>query len=292
MSRRRAQLVPWRVAGGVADENASADAVVRETGWVFNNETGDDLTLGDFVMSGNHEVNSYLRLFGMNELGTEGLSILEIGSGIGRMTSRFTRRFGSVVAADVDAAFLERCRETVARHGEPEKLRTVHVADGHTIDLGDRSVDAVFSYITLQHCAHDDALALTREALRVVKADGTVMLNYRTWVAADVVLRPTGALVRALWKTRVIGPRIARRRWATRLGWQANRVGVDEVLRIVADSGVNCREVLIFRNPRRRNLLTNSTMTVAGARPEERALPRANKSHWWLILRLSADTGR
>ena len=287
MARRRAQLVPWRVAGGVADENSSADAVVRETGWVFNNETGDELTLGDFVMSGNKEVNAYMRVFGMNELDTNALSILEIGSGIGRMTSRFTLRFASVTAADVDAAFLERCRETVARHGQVEKLRTVHVADGHTVGMPDQSVDAVFSYITLQHCSHDDALKLTAEALRVVKPHGTVMLNYRTWVAADAFLRPAGALVRALWKTKTLGPRLARQRWATRLGWQANRVAVDEVLKLVATSGVSCREVLVFRNPRRGGLLENAPRAVAGVQPEERPLPRANKSHWWLILRLS-----
>ena len=287
MARRRAQLVPWRVAGGVADEHANADAVVRETGRVFNNETGDDLTLGDFVMSGNKEVNAYMRVFGMNDLDTNALSILEIGSGIGRMTSRFTRRFASVVAADVDAAFLERCRETVARHGEVEKLRTVHVADGHSLGVPSESVDAVFSYITLQHCAHDDALRLTTEALRVVKPGGTLMLNYRTWVPADIVLRPAGVIVRALWKTKVLGPRIARQRWATRLGWQANRIAVDEVLGLVNASGRACREVLVFRNPTRRNLLSTAPANVGGVRPEERPLPRANKSHWWLILRIS-----
>lgn len=287
MSRRRAQLTPWRVAGGVADENTNPDAVVRETGWVFNNEIGDDLTLGDFVMSGNKEVNAYMRAFGMNDLDTNSLSILEIGSGIGRMTSRFTRRFASVVAADVDAAFLERCRETVARHGEVAKLRTLHVADGHSINLPEESVDVVFSYITLQHCAHADALRLTSEALRVVKPGGTVMLNYRTWVPADVMLQPAGAAVRALWKNRAIGPRVARQRWATRLGWQANRVGVAEVMALVAASGRGCREVLVFRNPSRRNLLSSSPAVVGGTRPEERPLPRANKSHWWLILRLS-----
>jgi ubiquinone/menaquinone biosynthesis C-methylase UbiE len=238
-------------------------------------------------MSGNKEVNAYMRVFGMNELDTNSLSILEIGSGIGRITSRFTRRFATVVAADVDAAFLERCRETVARHGEVEKLRTVHVADGYSVGVPSESVDAVFSYITLQHCAHDDALRLTSEALRVVKPGGTVMLNYRTWVPADLVLQPTGAAVRALWKTRVLGSRIARQRWATRLGWQANRVGVAEVMSLVAGSGRGCREVLVFRNPSRRNLLASSPATVGGVRPEERPLPRANKSHWWLILRLA-----
>lgn len=287
MARRRAQLVPWRVAGGVADENSSADAVVRETGWVFNNETGDELTLGDFVMSGNREVNAYMRFFGMNDLDTNSLSILEIGSGIGRMTSRFTHRFATVTAADVDAAFLERCRETVARHGQVEKLRTVHVADGHSLAMPDASVDAVFSYITLQHCSHDDALKLTSEALRVVKPGGTIMLNYRTWVAADAFLRPAGMIVRALWKTKAVGPRLARQRWATRLGWQANRVSVDEVLSLVAASRVQCREVLVFHNPRRRGLLAKAPSRVGGVQPQERPLERANKSHWWLILRIS-----
>ncbi|MEY5152989.1 MAG: hypothetical protein RLZZ551_1538 [Actinomycetota bacterium] len=98
MVRRRSQLIPWRVAGGVADEHANADQVVRETGWVFNNETGAALTLEDFVMSGNKEVNAYLRVFGMNEMNLEELSVLEIGSGIGRMTSRLTHRFGTVIA--------------------------------------------------------------------------------------------------------------------------------------------------------------------------------------------------
>ena len=74
MVRRRSQLIPWRVAGGVADEHANADQVVRETGWVFNNETGAQLTLEDFVMSGNKEVNAYLRVFGMNEMDLEELS--------------------------------------------------------------------------------------------------------------------------------------------------------------------------------------------------------------------------
>ena len=78
-----------------------------------------------------------------------------------------------MIACDLDAAFLERCRETVAQFGFPSRLATVHVADGHTLDLPDDGADVVFSYITLQHCADDDALGLTREAVRVTKPGGT-----------------------------------------------------------------------------------------------------------------------
>ena len=97
------------------------------------------------------------------------------------MTASFTRLFDRVVACDLDAAFLERCRETVAQFGRPERLQTSPVADGRTIALPDDSADMAFSYITFQHCHHDDALALSDEAVRVVRAGGHVVLNFRTW---------------------------------------------------------------------------------------------------------------
>ncbi|NBV03483.1 MAG: hypothetical protein EBS10_04780, partial [Acidimicrobiia bacterium] len=58
--RRRSQLIPWKVAGRVSERHLSGDDVVRETGWVFNNEIGDDLTLAEFVATGDDEVPAYL----------------------------------------------------------------------------------------------------------------------------------------------------------------------------------------------------------------------------------------
>ena len=43
--RRRSQLIPWKVAGRVTERQANADDVVQATGWVFNSETGEQLTL-------------------------------------------------------------------------------------------------------------------------------------------------------------------------------------------------------------------------------------------------------
>ena len=62
---RRSQLVPWRAAGLVSEQQLSGDDVVRRTGWVFNNEKGDDLTLEEFVATGDAEVGSYLTIFGL-----------------------------------------------------------------------------------------------------------------------------------------------------------------------------------------------------------------------------------
>ena len=109
MVTARRQLIPWRAAGTRAEMRRNADEVVRDTGWVFNNQTGATLTLEEFVQTGDAEVDVYLDRLGWNSFAS-GATMLEIGSGIGRMTSAFSRKFAVTVATDVDAAFLERCR--------------------------------------------------------------------------------------------------------------------------------------------------------------------------------------
>jgi SAM-dependent methyltransferase len=268
MSRRK-QHVPWKAAGAASEAQRSADDVVRATGWVFNNQTGGSLSLADFVATGDHEVGAFLQAFGIED-GER--SMVEIGSGIGRMTAAFTRHFRRVAACDLDPAFLERCRETVAQFGVPERLQTVHVADGHSLALSDDSFDVVFSYITLQHCQHHDAVALTREAVRVARPGARLALNYRTWVAADAGLWPAGKLVRGLWRLPRVGPAIARQRAATRIGWQANRLSPREVLDAV---GPQLSNVQIFRSPKRRSF------AIAGT--SDAVFEGVNRSHWWLV---------
>ena len=94
---RRAQLIPWKAAGRVSERMASGDDVVRQTGWVFNNATGDSLTLAEFVETGDHEVPAYLETFGLRTDANQQRTLVEIGSGIGRMTASFTRLFARAV---------------------------------------------------------------------------------------------------------------------------------------------------------------------------------------------------
>lgn len=276
----RRQIIPWRAAGTRAEMRRNADEVVRDTGWVFNNETGSDLTLGHFVATGDAEVGVYLERFGWAQLPPTH-SLLEIGSGIGRMTAAFSRHFRHVTATDVDAAFLERCRETVSRFGDVTTLRTVHIADGSSILVDDSSVDLVFSYITLQHCKASDALRLTSEAVRIAKPGGAIALNYRTWVPLDVVLVPAGAVMRLLWKVPALGERLSKWRWSTRLGWQANRLDPRRVLRMLESMNVEFEELTILHHPGR----GAKGPLYLGEPVRQRDLDVANKSHWWLLAR-------
>lgn len=268
----RRQHVPWKAAGTASEQEGSADDVVRQTGWVFNNVTGQDLSLAAFVETGDHETLAYLRAFGLESDDMAEQSFVEIGSGIGRMTASFTRMFAKVVACDLDAAFLERCRETVAQFGEASHLQTCHVADGRTLDLADGSADIVFSYITLQHCHRNDAIALAREAVRVARPGGFVALNFRTWVPLDAVLWPAGKLVRASWRLPKVGPRIAQQRSVARLGWQANRLAPSDVVPALLPS---LSGATLMRGPSRRpfGLHGVTDATYVGVHP----------SHWWLI---------
>ncbi len=280
MVTARRQLIPWRAAGTRAEMRRNADEVVRDTGWVFNNQTGATLTLEEFVQTGDVEVDIYLDRLGWNSFAS-GATMLEIGSGIGRMTSAFSRKFAVTVATDVDAAFLERCRETVSRFGRIGSLRTVHIADGSSIGVDDSSIDAVFSYITLQHCKASDARGLTSEAFRIVKPGGYVALNYRTWVPADLLLVPAGGVMRQLWRIPVVGPRLSQWRWSTRFGWQANRLDPKRVLSMLEASGIDLDDVAILHHPGK----PQKPVTYRGTAVAQRDLDVANKSHWWLVAR-------
>jgi ubiquinone/menaquinone biosynthesis C-methylase UbiE len=280
MQTKRAHHLPWRRAGNLADNNLSADDVVRETGWVFNNETGNDLTLKEFVDTGDKEVQLYIRLLELGDIKFESSVLLEIGSGIGRMTSAFTNRCEKVIAADVDSAFLERCRQTVARFGRIDRLTTLHVANGKTLALNNNTVDFAFSYITLQHCQPNDALELVNQAIRVTRSGGTVVLNFRTWVLSDVLLVPLGIAMRSLWKVSIVGPRLARWRWSTRFGWQANRLKPDTVLAKVAPQLSNIK---IFHSKKR----TLKVLTTGKNQIKVIPTNRINPSHWWLVAQVS-----
>ena len=271
---RRPQLIPWKTAGRVSEDQASADDVVREIGWVFNNETGDTLDLKEFTETGDHEIFAYLNAFRLNDdLATK--TLVEIGAGIGRMTAGFSKAFAMVYACDLDAAFLERCRQTVAQFGIVEHLRTIHVADGRTVDIPDATADLTFSYITLQHCERADALALVAEAARMTKPGGHIALNFRTWTDIDAILWPLGKLIRALWRVPGFGSWLARRRLASRIGWQANRLSPDEVLRHIDTLPETFATRVIYLSPHRQ----------LAARPdaEARTFEGVNPSHWWLV---------
>ncbi|MET4583501.1 ubiquinone/menaquinone biosynthesis C-methylase UbiE [Conyzicola nivalis] len=129
----------------------------------------------EFFASGAREVDEFLRVGGVGLDGSARL--LEIGCGVGRMTGRLAGLCGSVIAADVSSEML--ARAAVNLGGLPTVSFLELSGDGD-LPLPDASVDAVFSYITMQHVP--TAAAQERyfaEAVRVVRPGGWVYMQFR-----------------------------------------------------------------------------------------------------------------
>ena len=273
MPKQRPALAPWRRAGRVSEDQQSADDVIRRVGWVFSRDSGTHTSLGDFVKTGDDDIDWYGPRLGLY-WPTNGAdkSMVEIGAGIGRMTASLTRHYASVVACDLDAAFLERCRETVEAFGEPTKLQTVHVADARTVNLPDASADVVISYLTLQHCNPDDALCLVAEAIRIAKPGGRVALQFRAWGGIDPLLVPVSKVIRGVWR---VSPKTAKApRLITRAGWQANRLTPDDVIAAVRRQLPEPASIEVMQSDQRRGTLVTSVPVMR--------LARTHPSHWWL----------
>ena len=76
-----------------------------------------------------------------------------------------------------------------------------------------------------------------------------------------------------------VGPRLARHRLATRLGWQANRLAPEDVLTDLRSAGLGVADVTVWISPRRQRPATTGA-TV-------KTFEGINTSHWWIVATVS-----
>lgn len=95
-----------------------------------------------------------------------GLTVLELGAGLGEASAWFARQGARVIATDLSRGMLHVTQRVAAMHGN-----TVSVAqmDGSVIALGDDSVDIVYGANVLHHV---NTAACLREVHRVLKPGG------------------------------------------------------------------------------------------------------------------------
>ncbi len=130
--------------------------------------TGHKAETAEFFESGRREVHEFLDFAALQLHGTE--TLLEIGCGVGRMTRELARRAKHVIASDVSSEMLARAANNLADHDNIDYLELS--GDGE-LPLEDATIDAVFSYITMQHVP--TAAAQKRylsEAIRVLAPGG------------------------------------------------------------------------------------------------------------------------
>lgn len=103
--------------------------------------------------------------------------VLELGFGYGRELSQFCKitphAYGLELSQVTCDLATEKCREQ-----EVENLPTVTTYDGRFIPLPGAAMDFVYSCFLLQHMSKANAKALVREALRVTRPGGSVLMEF------------------------------------------------------------------------------------------------------------------
>jgi ubiquinone/menaquinone biosynthesis C-methylase UbiE len=122
-------------------------------------------------------------------------SCLEIGCGAGRISRALMQCFDAVYAIDVSPDMLELAKLNVVGP-------TFLLSDGTTLPLSDSSVTAAFSCQVFQHFdSRDIALAYFQEIYRVLRADGTCMIQLPIAILPLQRIMPVmGTLQNHLWR--------------------------------------------------------------------------------------------
>lgn len=143
-----------------------------------------------FFESGRRETDALLAHTGI--VPDRSSTVLEIGCGIGRMTSRLADHYGTVIALDASPRMIEGARTTLAGRSNVTFL----VGSGRDLaGVDTESVDVVFSYLVLQHIPDVEAqLNYLRETRRVLRAGGVGALQVRATSPAARVLDWAGHL--------------------------------------------------------------------------------------------------
>lgn len=151
-------------------------------------------------------------------------TLLEIGAGAGRMTHRVAELYGRVIALDVSDEMLRLGRGNLAGVSNVEWV----LGSGADLDMvTDRSVDDVFSYITLQHIPSTAVvLRYLEEAGRVLRPGGQGALQVRHPGALPRAFDLAGHLVHSVQ---------GRRAWSAE--WRGTRIPARRLLRAASKSG-------------------------------------------------------
>jgi SAM-dependent methyltransferase len=104
----------------------------------------------------------------------DGLRLLDIGCNWGRWSIAASRRGYQAIGIDPGIAGIQAAQRVSRALGQSPGFV---VGDGRRLPFPDGSFDVVFSYSVLQHFSKDDAKASIREAARVTKPGGRVLIQ-------------------------------------------------------------------------------------------------------------------
>jgi SAM-dependent methyltransferase len=153
------------------DERAQKDSLYYIASW---NKDWDE---AEFFASGERDYATLVQpVLSKIQFDPAGKAMLEIGSGVGRMTRAFAKRFGHVVALDISGEMLRQGR---ALHPDYANIAWVQGDGAGLSAFQSASFDFAFSYIVFQHLPTKElVLQHVRDMLRVLRPGGTFLFHF------------------------------------------------------------------------------------------------------------------
>lgn len=131
--------------------------------------------------------------------------VLELGVGTGSNLSFYPPEVTEVVGVDPHEGVLDRAKRIVRRlerDGVPYRIR-LHRADAQSLPYDDTSFDVVVAFLTL--CTIPDPVAASREAYRVLKPDGRLLVLEHVKAEAGSRLARWQQRLDPLWTRAAVG---------------------------------------------------------------------------------------
>ena len=154
------------------------DSLSQENAFHYIKSVKDHWREDEFLQSGEDDVAKLVDPF-LARVGFDprGMTMLEIGCGVGRMSFAFARRFAKVEAADISSEMVMRATRYQQRLEIPN-LQFQVVSGQDLSQYPDKSVDLCFSYIVLQHIPDISViLNYVLEMGRVLKDGGIALFQ-------------------------------------------------------------------------------------------------------------------
>jgi SAM-dependent methyltransferase len=152
---------------------------------------------GEFFATGIHEISVVMEQAAAWGKPVARRSALDFGCGIGRLSQALAGHFDRVSGVDISPKMIELAREHNRKGARVEYMCN---QAGDLSRFADRSIDMIYSWITLQHVRPRHARRYIQEFLRVLAPGGLLVFQYPS--------KPISLGVRlARWKALLSRPR-------------------------------------------------------------------------------------
>lgn len=146
----------------------------KNSRYYINSDKGKDITEEQFRESGEQ---AYKLFIAGDKLVKGKSAILDFGCGTGRLTEFMAKDFERVIGVDISSSMIAQGKNRLKDLKNVEFLET----DGNLIQLPDKSVDFVFSYLVFQHIKNRQMVENAfKEIFRILNKKGIFKVLLRS----------------------------------------------------------------------------------------------------------------